>query len=111
MDKSSHSTTSDSQGYESIQKGFSVADLISDLKQHLGFIVSAESGHGKSFLSFSIVREAIKPEHKIRTIVFTPSTIWNRRFGSGIYLVKVGTADFSPIIDYDKWQRFHTEHG
>lgn len=87
---------------ESLQKGFSVADLISDLKAHLGYIVSAESGHGKSFLAFSLVREAIKPEHKTRVIVFTPSTIWNRRFGSGIYLVKVGTADFSPIVDYDK---------
>lgn len=87
---------------ESIQKGFSVETLISDMKAHLGFIVSAESGHGKSFLSFTLVREAMKPEHKTRVIVFSPSTIWNRKFGSGIYLVKIGTADFSPIVDYDK---------
>jgi len=92
----------DRESNQSIQKGFSVADLISDLKEHLGYIVSAESGHGKSFLAFSLVREAIKPEHKIRTLVFTPSTVWNRRFGYGIFLVKVGVAEFSPIFDYDK---------
>lgn len=88
----------------SVQKGFTVQNLIDDMKGCLGFIVSSESGHGKSFLSFSLCRTAIEPQNKTRLIVFSPSTIWNRKFGAcdNLKLVKVGTSDFSPVVDYDK---------
>ena len=67
-------------------------NLIEDMKGCLGFIVSSESGHGKSYLSFSVAREAMKPEYKTRVIIFSPSTVWNRKFGAcgSLKLVKVG---------------------
>ena len=88
----------------SVQKGFTMQNLIDDMKGCLGFIVSSESGHGKSFLSFSLCRTAIEPQNKTRLIVFSPSTVWNRKFGAceSLNLVKVGTVDFSPVMDYDK---------
>src|SRR3972149_597831 len=88
----------------SVQKGFTVQNLIDDMKGCLGFIVSSESGHGKSFLSFTICRQAMKAENKTRVIIFSPSTVWKRKFGAcqNLKLVKVGTSDFSPVMDYDK---------
>ncbi|MGD0203506.1 MAG: hypothetical protein ABSC20_06330 [Candidatus Bathyarchaeia archaeon] len=88
----------------SIQSSFTVQNLIDDMKKCLGFIVSAESGSGKSYLGFTICREAMKAENKTRIIIFSPSTIYNRKFGScdNLKLIKVGTADFSPVVDYDK---------
>jgi len=89
----------------SIQSDFTVQNLIDDMKKCLGFIVSAESGSGKSFLGFSVIRQAIdKPENKTRVIIFSPSTIYQRKFGAcnNLKLIKVGTADFSPVMNYDK---------
>lgn len=87
-----------------VQSDFTVQNLIDDMKGCLGFIVSAESGSGKSFLGFTVLREALKPENKTRVIIFSPSTIYNRKFGAceNLKLIKVGTADFSPVQDYDK---------
>lgn len=86
----------------SVQRDFSLSRLVTDMKAHLGYIISAESGHGKSYMAFSLIREVMKLEHKTRVIVFTPSTIYNRKFGGGINLVKVGTADFSPVVNREK---------
>jgi len=88
----------------SVQSDFTMQNLIDDMKGCLGYIVSSESGHGKSFLSFSIARTAMEPQNKTRVIVFSPSTVWNRKFGAceNLRLVKVGTSDFSPVMDYDK---------
>lgn len=83
------------------------------MKGCLGFIVSSESGHGKSYLSFSVTREAMKPEHKTRVVIFSPSTVWNRKFGAcgSLKLVKVGTANFSPVMEYDKEEFERLGHG
>ncbi len=86
----------------SVQRDFSLSRLVIDMKAHLGYIISAESGHGKSFMSFSLIRETMKLEHNTRVIIFTPSTIYSRKFGGGINLVKVGTVDFSPVVDREK---------
>jgi len=88
----------------SIQSGFTVQNLIDDLKGCLGFIVSAESGSGKSYLGFSVIRQAMQPLNKTRVIIFSPSTIYQRKFGAceSLKLIKVGTADFSPVMDYNK---------
>lgn len=48
----------------SVQKDFTVQNLIDDMKGCLGFIVSAESGSGKSYLGFTLIREAMKAENK-----------------------------------------------
>ncbi len=81
------------------------------MKGCLGYVVSSESGHGKSFLAFSIVREALK--QNVRTVIFSPSTVWNRKFGAckNLKLVKVGTADFSPVMEYDKEEFERLGHG
>jgi hypothetical protein len=94
----------------SIQRDFPLNQLIADMKAHLGYVISGESGHGKSYLGFSLIRETMKPENKTRVIVFTPSTIYSRRFGGGINLVKVGTADFSPILDREKAELDRIDH-
>lgn len=59
-----------------IQSGFTVQNLIDDMKKCLGFIVSAESGSGKSYLGFSVIRAAMQPENKTRVVIFSPSTIY-----------------------------------
>jgi len=82
---------------ERVHSGFDVDQLINDILNHLGIIIVAEAGHGKSYTAFTIVKEAMKrPDLKV--IVFSPSTVWRRRFGS-IDCVKVGTEDFNPIIE------------
>jgi hypothetical protein len=61
----------------SIQEGFTEQNLIDDMKKCLGFIVSAESGSGKSYLGFTMIRETMKAENKTRVIIFSPSTIFS----------------------------------
>jgi hypothetical protein len=80
--------------------GFTVAQLLKDIKQHLGLIIVAEAGHGKSFTAFTCVKEAMK-DKDITIVVFSPSTIWRRKFGS-INCVKVGTTSFNPILSSDR---------
>jgi hypothetical protein len=77
--------------------GFTVSKLIEDVLEHLGIVLVAEAGHGKSYTAFTIVKEAMK-RNDITVIVFSPSTIWRRNFGS-IACVKVGTSSFNPIIE------------
>jgi hypothetical protein len=80
--------------------GFSIAQLITDITEHLGIVLVAEAGHGKSFTAFTIVKEALKnPENTV--LVFSPSTIWRRNFGA-INCVRVGTNAFNPIIENPK---------
>jgi hypothetical protein len=46
----------------------------------------------------------MEPQNKTRVIIFSPSTVWKRKFGAcpNLKLVKVGTSEFSPVMDYDK---------
>ena len=75
---------------------FSVSELIRDVKEHLGLIIVAEAGHGKSYTAASIASEAMR-DPNLTVIVLSPSTIWRRKLWSGNY-VKVGTTAFNPII-------------
>jgi hypothetical protein len=81
---------------ERVDSGFTVAEIINDILNHLGIIIVAEAGHGKSYTAFTLVKEAMK-NPDITVIVFSPSTIWRRNFGA-INMVKVGTSAFNPII-------------
>jgi hypothetical protein len=79
--------------HESIHSGLS--EVLNDIKEHLGLILVAEAGHGKSYTVASMVQEALKDEN-LTVICLSPSSIWKRKLWSGKY-VKVGTADFNPI--------------
>ena len=81
---------------ETQHSSFTVSELIRDIKEHLGLILVAEAGHGKSFTAFTIAKEAMK-DKDTTVIVLSPSTIWKRKFGA-INYVKVGTTAFNPII-------------
>jgi hypothetical protein len=85
-----------------VQEGFTCQNLIEDMKKCLGFIASAESGSGKSYLGFSLIRAAMA--NNVRTVIFSPSTIYQRKFGAceNLKLVKVGTSEFSPVQNFDK---------
>ena len=39
---------------------FRVLDLIRDVKEHLGLIIVAEAGHGKSYTAFTLAKEAMQ---------------------------------------------------
>jgi hypothetical protein len=81
---------------ETHHSSFTVSELISDIKEHLGLIIVAEAGHGKSFTAFTLAKQAMK-DSNTTVIVLSPSTIWRRKFGV-INYVKVGTTAFNPII-------------
>lgn len=82
------------------RSSFTLSELIRDIKEHLGLILVAEAGHGKSYTAFSIAKTAMKsPDWTV--IIISPSTIWNRQFGA-IDLIKVGTTLFNPIQETDK---------
>ena len=89
--------TATKQQNERVHSGFSLEKLIQDIKDHLGLIIVAEAGHGKSYAAFTIAKEAMKNKD-ITVIVFSPSTVWRRRFGA-INCVKVGTSAFNPIVE------------
>jgi len=76
---------------------FALSDLICDIKNHLGLIIVAEAGHGKSYTAFTIVKEAMK-DKDTTVMVFSPSTIWKRNFGA-INMVSVGTSAFNPVVE------------
>jgi hypothetical protein len=85
---------------ERVHSTFGVSELIRDIKEHLGLILVAEAGHGKSYTAFSIAKTAMKsPDWTV--IIISPSTIWKRKFGA-IDLIKVGTTAFNPIQETDK---------
>src|SRR3989337_3461500 len=88
------------QQNETVHSGFTVSELIRDVKEHLGLIIVAEAGHGKSFTAFTLAKEAMKCEN-LTVIVLSPSTIWRRKFGA-INCVRVGTTAFNPIISSDE---------
>jgi hypothetical protein len=85
---------------ETVDSGFNVSELINDILDHLGIVIIAEAGHGKSFTAFTIAKEAMKNPN-ITVIIFSPSTIWRRNFGS-INCVRVGTPSFNPIVENEK---------
>jgi hypothetical protein len=78
------------------QDGSALSKVISDIKEHLGLIIVAESGHGKSFTAFTLTKEAMK-DPQMTVLILSPSTVWRRKFGK-INCVKVGTPDFNPIV-------------
>jgi hypothetical protein len=75
---------------------FRLESILSDIKDHLGIILVAEAGHGKSYTAFSLVKEAMR-DPNLTVIVLSPSTIWRRKFGA-IDCLKVGTSTFNPIV-------------
>ena len=77
-----------------------LSEILRDIKQHLGIVLVAEAGHGKSFTAFSLVKEAVK-DPNMTVIVLSPSTIWKRNFGF-IKFVKVGTSIFNPIVSKEE---------
>jgi len=82
-------------------KGFiEVSQILDDILNHLGIIIVAEAGHGKSYTAFTLVKEAMKRKD-VTVIVFSPSTVWRRKFGA-INCVKVGTSGFNPIQPIEK---------
>jgi hypothetical protein len=85
---------------ERVHSDFTLSDIIRDIKEHLGIVLCAEAGHGKSFTAFTLAKEAMK-DNDTTVIVLSPSTIWRRNFGK-INYVKVGTQLFNPILPKDE---------
>ena len=85
---------------ESQHSGLSLAAILEDIKNHLGIVLVAEAGHGKSYTAFSIVKEALKDPNLI-VIIMSPSSIWRRNYGA-IKCVKVGTSEFNPIVPHEE---------
>jgi hypothetical protein len=83
-----------------VHSDFTLSDVITDIKQHLGLVLVAEAGHGKSFTAFTLAKEAMK-DKDTTVIILSPSTIWRRKFGA-IQYVKVGTSIFNPIVSNDE---------
>jgi hypothetical protein len=82
-----------------VHSDLALSEILADIKQHLGIVLCAESGHGKSFTAFSMVKQAML-DKDLTVIVLSPSTIWKRNFGF-INYVKVGTSVFNPIVAND----------
>jgi hypothetical protein len=83
-----------------VHGALALSKIIEDIKQHLGIILVAEAGHGKSYTAFSLVKEAMKDKN-LTVIILSPSTIWRRNFGF-IKYVKVGTSVFNPIVPVEE---------
>ena len=88
------------QNNESVHSDLALSAIVDDIKQHLGLVLVAEAGHGKSFTAFSIVKEALK-DPNMTVIIMSPSTIWRRNYGA-IKCVKVGTSEFNPIKPHEE---------
>lgn len=73
-----------------------LSTILNDIKNHLGLVLVAEAGHGKSFTAFSLVKQAMQ-DSNMTIIVISPSSLWRRNYGS-INCVKVGTTAFNPIV-------------
>ncbi|MCW3996494.1 MAG: ATP-binding protein [Candidatus Bathyarchaeota archaeon] len=82
---------------EAVHSDLALSAILNDIKQHLGIILVAEAGHGKSYTAFSLVKEAMK-DPNMTVIILSPSTIWRRQFGA-IQCLKVGTYEFNPIVE------------
>lgn len=83
-----------------VHSDLALSAIVDDIKQHLGLILVAEAGHGKSFTAFSIVKQALK-DPNMTVIIMSPSTIWRRNYGA-IQCVKVGTSEFNPIVAHEE---------
>ena len=81
---------------ERVHASLQLCEILKDVKQCLGLCLVGESGHGKSYTAFSLVREAMK-DPNMTVIILSPSTIWRRNFGY-IKYVKAGTSVFNPIV-------------
>jgi len=92
--------TKNPEKHESVHSDLSLSAIVDDIKQHLGIILVAEAGHGKSFTAFSIVKEALK-DPNMTVIIMSPSTIWRRNYGA-INCIKVGTSEFNPIQPHEE---------
>lgn len=73
----------------------SLTDILADIKEHLGIVLVAEAGHGKSYTVASMVQKALRDE-SLTVIVLSPSSVWKRKLWSGKYVL-VGTYEFNPI--------------
>ena len=73
----------------------SLTDILADIREHLGLVLVAEAGHGKSYTVASMVQEALKDEN-LTVIVLSPSSIWKRKLWSGKYVL-IGTYECNPI--------------
>lgn len=91
---------------EWVHSGFTVASIVDDILDHLGIVIVAEAGHGKSYTAFTLVNEAMARKD-VSCIIFSPSTIWRRKFG-GVNCVKVGTSVFNPIVPRERVQLYQS---
>ena len=73
---------------------------MADIRQHLGIVLCAEAGHGKSFTAAQIIKTAMQ-DPDLTVIVLSPSSIWRRSLWTG-KCVKVGTSEFNPIIPHEE---------
>lgn len=81
---------------EPLHSDLALSEIINDIKNHLGLILCAEAGHGKSYCAAQIAKQAMK-DPNLTVIVLSPSTIWRRNLWSK-NCVKVGTNTFNPIV-------------
>ena len=91
---------------ERVRSSFTVSNIINDVLEHLGVVIVAEAGHGKSYTAFTLVKEAIQRKD-VTCLIFSPSTVWRRKFGA-IACVKVGTRDFNPVREKEKIEVYHS---
>jgi len=83
-----------------VHSDFSLLEILEDIKQHLGIVICAEAGHGKSYTAFTLAKEAMK-DKDMTVIILSPSTVWRRKFGA-VKFVKVGTSVFNPIVSVEE---------
>ena len=89
-----------------MNENIEVSGIVNDILEHLGIIIVAEAGHGKSYTAFTIAKEAMA-RNNVTVVVFSPSTVWRRKFGK-INCVKVGTRDFNPVRPKEKVELYQT---
>jgi len=83
-----------------VHSDFALSEIINDIKEHLGIVICAEAGHGKSFTAFTLAKQAMQ-YRDMTVIILSPSTIWRRKFGY-LKFVKVGTSVFNPIVSAEE---------
>lgn len=85
-----------------VHSALPLSQVIKDIMEHLGIILTAEAGSGKSYCVAEMVKQAIQdPTLNLTVICLSPSTIWTNKLWSGLF-VKVGTDGFNPIIENEK---------
>lgn len=70
--------------------------LCNEILETLGVNLCGESGYGKTYLAFHLARKLEQREDSACKI-FSPSNIWEKRMGKGVFLVRVGTQKFNPV--------------